>query len=102
MERAIYNYMVDYHVGKNRMIKNKELRKKFGIKDDRTLREKMQNIRESEDYPLVIGSKSGKNGGFYICSTEAEIQETIDNIKHRAKQMLKMCDTLKWKRKIMK
>lgn len=98
MEDAIYNYLVDCHVGKNRMIKNKELRKKFGIIDDKTLREKIQNIRESKEYPLVVGSKSGKNGGFYICSTDEEIQETVNNIKHRANQMLRMCYILTWKR----
>jgi len=98
MEEEIYNYLVDNHVGRENLIKNKDLRIMFEVGSDKTLRKIIQNIRESKEYPLVVGSVSGKNGGFYICVTEDEITQTIENIKHRANQMLRMCHILEWKK----
>lgn len=100
MEKELYNYLTSYCVGKNNLIKNKELRNIFGINSDRALREIIQNIRERKEYPLVVGSISGKCGGFYICATDEEIQETINNIKHRANQMLRMTHILEWKKEL--
>lgn len=98
MEEEIYNYLVDNHVGRENLIKNKDLRIMFEVGSDKALRKIIQNIRESKEYPLVVGSISGKSGGFYICVTEEEITQTIENIKHRANQMLRMCHILEWKK----
>lgn len=98
LEKQIYEYLLSYHLGKKNLIKNKDLRAKFHVNSDRRLREVVQNIRENKNFPRVIGSVSGKNGGFYICETNEEIEETIKNIKHRANQMLRMCYVLNWKR----
>ena len=98
MEQEVYDYLVEHHVGKDNLIKNKELRIRFNVGSDKSLRKIIQNIRKSREYPEVIGSVSGKSGGFYICDNEEEIQETIDNIKHRANQMLRMCHVLEWKK----
>lgn len=100
MENKIYDFLVSYCKGKDNLIKNKHLRKIFGINSDRALREMIQNIRESKEYPLVIGSVSGKKGGFYICISDDEINETINNIKHRANKMLRMCHILDWKKNL--
>ena len=54
--------------------------------------------REDKRFYLIVGSVSGRTGGFYICHTEEEIEDTIDNIKHRANQMLRMCHVLNWKK----
>ena len=100
LERQVYDYLVDYHVGKDKLIKNQDLRVKFGIQSDKALRKVIQNIREDKNFLEVIGSVSGKSGGFYICECEEEIQETIDNIKHRANQMLRMTHILEWKKNL--
>lgn len=100
MENIIYDFLVKNCKGKENLIKNKELRKIFSINSDRALREIIQNIRESKEYPLIIGSISGKCSGFYVCINDEEIEETINNIKHRANQMLRMCHILDWKNKI--
>ena len=102
LEEKVYEYLTANHVGKDKLIKNQDLRVKFGIQSDKALRKVIQNIRESKDYPEVIGSLSGKAGGFYVCECEEEIQETIDNIKHRANQMLRMTHILEWKKQIVK
>lgn len=98
LEKQIYEYLLNYHLGKNRLIKNKDLRVKFHIGSDKSLRKIIQNIREDKQFSKIIGSVSGKSGGFYICETNEEIEETIKNIKHRANQMLRMCYVLDWKR----
>jgi hypothetical protein len=100
MENLIYEFLLDNCVGKDNLIKNKELRKIFNISSDKALRKIIQNIRESKLYIRVIGSVSGKSGGFYICDTDEEIEETINNIKHRANQMLRMTHILEWKREL--
>ena len=98
MEDKIYQYLIEHHVGKDNLIKNQDLRKMFDIKSDKSLRKIIQNIRENKEYYLIIGSVSGKTGGYYICQTEDEIKDTIDNIRHRANEMLRMCYVLDWKK----
>lgn len=98
MEEQVYSYLITKHVGKNNLIKNIDLRKKFNINSDKAMRKVIQNIREDEHYYLVVGSISGRTGGFFICQTEEEINETINNIKHRANQMHRMCHVLEWKK----
>ena len=98
MEERIYNYLITNHIGKDNLIKNKELRKLFNINSDKSLRKIIQNIREDKRFYLIVGSVSGRTGGFYICHTEEEIEDTIDNIKHRANQILRMCHVLDWKK----
>lgn len=98
MEKEVYDYLCANHRGKDSLIKNKELRKMFNVNSDKTMRKIIQNIREDKDYIEIIGSVSGNKGGFYICITEEEKKETIENIKHRANQMLRMCHILNWKK----
>lgn len=100
MEERVYNYLLENHQGKDNLIKNKDLRKLFSIGSDKAMRKVIQNIRESEEFPKMVGSVSGVSGGFYICITDTEKQETINNIKHRAKQMLRMTKVLEWKKKL--
>ena len=100
VEDMVYRYLCQNHRGKDMLIKNKNLRKLFNIGSDKSMRKIIQNIREDEKYREVIGSVSGQSGGFYMCTTNEEKEETINNIRHRAKQMLKMCDVLEIKRKL--
>lgn len=99
LEKQIYEYLLNYHLGKNKLIKNKDLRAKFNVSSDKSLRKIVQNIREDKRFSKIIGSVSGKSGGFYICKTDEEVEETINNIKHRANQMLRMCYVLDWKKR---
>lgn len=98
IEQSVYEYLCDNHKGKENLIKNKDLRKKFKINSDKAMRKVIQNIREDKQYAEMVGSVSGKTGGFYVCVTDLEKEETINNIKHRANQMLRMTHILEWKR----
>lgn len=97
MEERVYEYLLNNHLGKERMIKNRTLRDLFNIGSDKSMRKVIQNIREDKNFSKIIGSVSGKNGGFYICQNDEEIEETINNIKHRASEMYRMCHILEWK-----
>ena len=66
------------------------------------MRKIIQNIREDKSFKRMVGSVSGVKGGFYICTTDEEMEETINNIKHRANQMLRMCHVLEWKKELDK
>lgn len=98
IEKLVYEYLCTNHKGKENLIKNKDLRKRFKIGSDKSMRKIIQNIRKDKQYLEVVGSVSGKFGGFYVCATDLEKEETINNIKHRANQMLKMTHILEWKR----
>ena len=98
IENLVYEYLCAHHKGKDNLIKNKDLRRLFNVNDDKSMRKIIQHLRESENYPLMVGSISGKSGGFYICITDNEKQETINNIRHRANQMLRMTKVLEWKK----
>lgn len=98
-EEVIYNFLYWNCRGKKNLIKNKDLREIFNVGSDKSLRKIIQNIREDKEYECVIGSVSGKSGGFYIVETKEELEETINNIKHRANQMLRMTHVLEWKGK---
>ena len=99
-EQQVYNYLMEHCQGKANLIKNKDLMKLFNIHSDKSMRKVIQNIRESPKFMEIVGSVSGKTGGNYICTTEAEVKETIENIKHRANQMLRMCHILDWKKNL--
>lgn len=98
MEEKVYSYLIENHIGKQNLIKNKELRKIFDIKSDKSMRKVIQNIRENSKFYLIVGSISGKTGGFFICQTEEEMVDTINNIKHRANEMYRMCHILNSKK----
>ena len=99
-EEEVYNYLLENCKGKQNLIKNKDLMKLFNIHSDKSMRKVIQNIREDKRFTEVVGSISGRTGGNYICTTEQEIEETINNIKHRANKMLRMCYVLEWKKNL--
>lgn len=102
IEERVYDYLVENNQGKENLIKNQELRKIFNVSSDKAMRKIIQNIREDKNFPKMIGSISGVKGGFFTCTTDEEKEETINNIKHRANEMLRMCYVLEWKKELEK
>lgn len=96
-EQQVYDYLMEHCKGKDNLIKNKVLRKLFNVNSDKAMRKIIQNIREDKQFKEIVGSVSGSAGGNYICINDEEKQQTINNIKHRANQMLRMCHVLEWK-----
>ena len=50
MEENVYTYLIINHVGKENLIKNKDLRKIFNIKSDKSMRRIIQNKRENKKF----------------------------------------------------
>lgn len=99
-ERLVYEYLCRNNVGRENLIKNKDLRSLFGINSDKAMRKVIQNIRENEAFDRLVGSVSGKSGGFFICQSLEEVLETIANTQRRANQMYKLVHIMKWKAKL--
>lgn len=96
-ELEIYEYLLKYHQGINNRVKGKKLMFNFEINDHKTLRKIIQNINRSKNYEKLIGAVSSKKGVYYICITQEETLEAINNRRHRANQMLRECHIMKWK-----
>lgn len=94
LERDVYNYLVVNHFGSENLIKNETLRALFGIKSDKSMRKVIQNIRKNDEFNLVVGSISGRSGGFYICKNIEEVQESTNNIRHRTIEMNETADIM--------
>ena len=97
IEELVYAYLCLHNRGKDNLIKNQDLRDMFLIRSDKSMRKVIQNIRENPKFEEIVGSVSGIHGGFYICQTKEEMEETVNNIKHRANQMLRMTHILESK-----
>ena len=89
MKELIYDYLLNNCVGCDNRIKGWQLMKLFNIKDHKTLRGYIQELRNDEDIEELIGSVAGKGGGFFIIRNYTEYRDTIDHLYLRAMEMLK-------------
>lgn len=98
-KRKVYDYLMRNHVGKDNMIKNKNIRFYLGLKiGDKSMRKIVQDINDDTNYITPICSVSGATGGFYIPETIEEVEETIKNRTRRADEIYKNCKMLEWKK----
>ena len=93
----IYKYLVDNCAGYANKIKGKTLMRLFEINDHKTLRSHIEELRQSNDYKYLVGSEAGKNGGYWIVTSEKERQLTIDHLYLRANEQLNTCSKMREK-----
>lgn len=93
----IYNYLNENCVGYDKRVKADVLMKEFGIKDNKTFRNYIQELRKNPDYENLVGSESGHNGGYFIVSNYEEFKTTVDHHYLRAMEMLKTYGVMKRK-----
>ena len=98
----IYNYLKENAVGYENRIKSWVLMKEFNIKDNKTLRSYIEDIRNSEVLQKIVCSEAGKNGGYYLATNDNEVYETLEHLYKRAMQMLKTYSIIKKKYKLDK
>jgi len=98
----IYNYLKENAVGYEDRVKADILMKEFDIKDNKTLRSYIQEIRESEILTKIICSEAGKDGGYWIATDYKEVKKTLDHLYKRSMEMLKSYSILKKKAKLDK
>lgn len=93
IEEQVYNFIVTNHIGKENMVKNRQLRVYFPqIKSDKAMRKIIENIRFNPDFKYFIGSVSGSKGGYYACTLKSEIQETKNSKKFDSKEVIEFAE----------
>ena len=93
----IYDYLKKNAVGYSKRVKSSVLMKEFSINDNKTFRAYIQEIRQSEVLQKIVCSEAGKNGGYWIATTDKEIEETLEHLYKRAMEMLKTYSIMKKK-----
>lgn len=101
MEELIYNYLINHSVGYKNRIKAKHLQKMFGIKDNKSFRKIIDKIRRNDNYKYAVMSKSSFRGGYWIATSEEEIQAVADDFKRRAKYIENTGEIIKDKKPLI-
>ena len=73
---------------------------KFNIRDNKTFRAYIENIRDSEILQKIVCSEAGSNGGYWIATNNDEVVETLQHLYKRSMKMLKTYSILKRKSKL--
>ena len=87
MRVEIYEYLYVNAQGYDNKIKAKDLMRIFNIMDHKSFRKEIEELRLNG---YLIGSKSGKNGGYFIPKTREEAMTVVLDLKRRANMMLRM------------
>lgn len=93
----LYQELEKNAVGYSKRVKSSVLMKTFEIKDNKTFRGYIQEIRQNPKYDRIVCSEAGHNGGYWIANNEKEIQNTMDHLYKRAMEMLKTYSMIKKK-----
>lgn len=96
----IYDYLKKNALGYEKRVKSRALMKEFNIKDNKTLRNYIECIRNSDILQKIVCSEAGKNGGYWIATTDEEIYQTLEHLYKRSMQMLKTYSKIKKKHKL--
>lgn len=99
MEKLIYDYLALNCIGYDNRIKARTLMKKFNIKDNKTFRSYIQEIRKNPEFIKLIGSEAGQNGGYWIINSKEEFETTVHHHYARAVEMMNTCKILRKKGK---
>ena len=73
---------------------------KFNIRDNKTFRAYIENIRDSEILQKIVCSEAGSNGGYWIATNNDEVVERLQHLYKRSMKMLKTYSILKRKSKL--
>lgn len=96
----IYDYLKGNAVGYENRIKSNKLMEEFGIATNDTLRSYIQEIRQSCILQKIVCSQAGNNGGYWIATSEEEVEETLKHLYNRAMEMLKTYSKIKNKARL--
>ena len=91
----VYYYLTENCVGYENRIKSECLMKLFEIKDNKTFRSYIQELRKNPNYTKLVGSEAGKDGGYFIVSNYQEFKTTVEHHYLRAMEMLKTYGIMK-------
>ncbi|MBR4486782.1 hypothetical protein IKS57_05590 [bacterium] len=96
----IYEYLKKNAVGYEKRVKSSVLMKEFNIKDNKSLRGYIEDIRNSEILQKIVCSEAGKQGGYWIATNDEEVYQTLAHLYKRSMQMLKTYSIIRKKHKL--
>ena len=96
----IYKYLKSECVGYESKVKGYELMKEFNIKDHKTLRSYIEEIRQSDELQKFVCSEAGQNGGYWLATNENEVAITLEHLYKRSMEMLRTYSILKNKARL--
>lgn len=96
MKELLVNYLKDNCIGYDNRQKAYQLMKIVDIKDHKTFRRMIEDIRQQEK-SIFICSEAGKDGGYWLPTTREEVETTIDHLEARAWEMIKTAKILREK-----
>lgn len=88
MKELLIEYLKNNCVGYDNRQKAYQLMKIVDIKDHKTFRNMIEEIRQSKE-TIFICSEAGNDGGYWLPTTKEEIVTTIDHLESRAYKMAK-------------
>ena len=97
MVYKIHDYLKNNAVGYENRLKAWQIMKEFDITDNKTFRGYIEEIRQSPVLQKIICSEAGNNGGYWVATTDAEVEATLDHLYKRAMEMLKTYAIIKRK-----
>ena len=95
-KEILINYLISNCNGYENRQKAFKLMQIVNIEDHKTFRNVIEEIRQ-DDNEIFICSEAGRKGGYWIPDTYEEVQNTLDHLYKRAKEMLKTYSILKKK-----
>ena len=96
----IYDYLKKNATGHEKRVKSGVLMQEFNIKDNKTLRDYIEIIRNSDTLQKIVCRESRKNGGYWIATNDEEVYQTLEHLYKRSMQMLKTYSKIKKKYKL--
>ena len=96
----IYDYLKKNATGYEKRVKSRVLMKEFDIKDNKTLRFYIEEIRNSDILQKIVCSEAGNKGGYWIATNDEEVYQTLEHLYKRSMQMLKTYSIIKKKYKL--
>ena len=72
----------------------------FDIKDNKTLRAYIEEIRDSDILDKIICSEAGSSGGYWVATSQDEVYQTLQHLYKRSMKMLKTYSKIKNKSRL--
>lgn len=96
MKNVLIDYLKKYCTGYENREKASKLMQIVGISDHKTFRNLVEEIRQSKN-KIFICSEAGQKGGYWLPTTQEEIEVTINHLEARAYEMFKTAKILREK-----
>jgi len=95
-DSQIYRYLMQYHTGRSRPVKARELAAKFNT----TIRDVNEEIRQLRKAMILVGSSKVGPSGYYIPANEEEAKVYLSSFKDELFDMLQTYNKQKRARKV--